>query len=48
MTDKRNAMAFEETKVDLRFKLFALWSSVMFLYIYGDFSSDISLGYCRE
>jgi len=31
------AMAFDDIKVHVRFKLFALWSSVMFFYIYGDF-----------
>jgi len=36
MTDKRSA-AFEDIKVHVRFKLFALWSSVMFCYIYGDY-----------
>ena len=35
--DKRNALAFEDMKVHVRFKLFALWSSVMFFYIYGDY-----------
>jgi Family of unknown function (DUF6326) len=37
MMDKRNALAFEDIKVNVRFKLFALWSSVMFFYIYGDY-----------
>ncbi len=37
MMDKKNAMAFEDIKVHVRFKLFALWSSVMFFYIYGDY-----------
>lgn len=35
--EKRNAPIFEDTKVSVRFKLFALWSSVMFFYIYGDY-----------
>jgi hypothetical protein len=30
-------MAFEDIRVHVRFKLFALWSSVMFFYIYGDY-----------
>lgn len=34
---KRNALVFEDIKVNVRFKLFALWSSVMFFYIYGDY-----------
>ena len=35
--DKRNAFVFEDIKVNVRFKLFALWSSLMFFYIYGDY-----------
>lgn len=30
-------MAFEDIRVHVRFKLFALWTSVMFFYIYGDY-----------
>ena len=30
-------MTFDDVKVHVRFKLFALWSSVMFFYIYGDY-----------
>ena len=30
-------MAFEDVRVHVRLKLFALWSSVMFFYIYGDY-----------
>lgn len=30
-------MAFEDITVHARLKLFALWSSVMFFYIYGDY-----------
>lgn len=37
MTDKRDALALGDIKVHVRFKLFALWSSVMFFYIYGDY-----------
>src|ERR1700736_1855751 len=37
MMDKSNALAFEDIKVHVRFKLFALWTSVMFFYIYGDY-----------
>jgi hypothetical protein len=35
--DERNAMAFVDIKIHVRFKLFALWTSVMFFYIYGDY-----------
>ena len=34
---KRNTMAFEDIRVHVRVKLFALWPSVMFFYIYGDY-----------
>jgi hypothetical protein len=37
MIDKKNPLAFEDIKVHVRFKLFALWCSVMFFYIYGDY-----------
>jgi Family of unknown function (DUF6326) len=37
MIDKSDASAFEDVKVHVRFKLFALWSAVMFFYIYGDY-----------
>jgi hypothetical protein len=36
-------MAFEDISVRVRLKLFALWSSVMFFYIYGDYSCAICL-----
>jgi hypothetical protein len=35
--EKGNALAFEDIKVHVRLKLFALWTSVMFFYIYGDY-----------
>ncbi len=28
---------FEDSKIDIRLKLAALWTSLMFLYIYGDY-----------
>jgi hypothetical protein len=37
MIDKRDAPPFEDIKVPVRFKLFSLWSAVMFFYIYGDY-----------
>jgi len=37
LIDKRNAVAFEDIRVHVRFKLFALWGSLMFFYIYGDY-----------
>jgi len=30
-------MAFQDITVPVRFKLFALWVSVLFFYIYGDY-----------
>lgn len=30
-------MALEDIKVHVRFKLFALWTSLMFCYVYGDY-----------
>ena len=30
-------MALDDLKIHTRFKLFALWSSVMFFYVYGDY-----------
>ncbi len=30
-------MALEDIKVNVKFRLSALWSSLMFLYIYGDY-----------
>jgi len=35
MVEERNAVAFEDIKVHVRFKLFALGCSVRFFYIYG-------------
>ena len=31
------SIALEDTKVPVRFKLAALWTSVMFCYVYGDY-----------
>ena len=46
--DKRNALGFEDSKVHVRFKLFALWSSVMFFYIYGDYFELYQPGKLQE
>jgi hypothetical protein len=48
MMDKRNALVFEDIKVNVRFKLFALWSSVMFFYIYGDYFQLYQPGQLQE
>src|SRR5215472_17165497 len=37
ITTGRSTMAFEDIKVHVRLKLFALWSSLMFFYIYADY-----------
>ena len=41
-------MAFEDVRVHTRLKLFALWSSVMFLYIYGDYIELYETGKLQE
>jgi hypothetical protein len=35
--ENRVGAGYEDVKVPVRLKLFALWCSVMFLYIYGDY-----------
>ncbi|MEO8726113.1 MAG: DUF6326 family protein [Acidobacteriaceae bacterium] len=37
MKEKRDTLPLEDIKLNVRLKLFALWSSVMFFYIYGDY-----------
>ncbi|WP_206197621.1 DUF6326 family protein [Terrimonas sp.] len=34
---ENNEMQFEDFKINIKLKLSALWTSVMFLYIYGDY-----------
>jgi hypothetical protein len=41
-------MAFEGIKVHTRLKLFALWSSVMCFYIYGDYIELYEPGKLQE
>ena len=48
MMEARNAVAFEDIKVHVRFKLFALWCSVMFFYIYGDYFELYQPGKLQE
>ena len=48
MMDKGDAPAFEDIKVHVRFKLFALWCSVMFFYIYGDYFQLYEPGQLQE
>jgi hypothetical protein len=48
MTYEGNTLAFEDIKVHVRFKLFALWSSVMFFYIYGDYFELYQPGKLQE
>ena len=40
-------MGFEDIRVHVRLKLFALWSSVMFFYIYGDYFQLWQPGYLK-
>lgn len=46
--DKENLPGLEDTKVHVRFKLFALWSSLMFLYAYGDYFELYQPGKLQE
>ena len=46
--DERNTLSFEDIKAHVRFKLFALWSSVMFFYIYGDYFELYQPGKLQE
>ncbi len=39
---------FDDPKVNVRLKLFALWSSVMFFYIYGDYFQLYQPGQLRD
>jgi Family of unknown function (DUF6326) len=48
MMDGRNTLSFEDIRVHVRFKLFALWSSVMFFYIYGDYFELYQPGKLQE
>jgi len=41
-------VAFEDIRVHTRFKLFALWCSVMFFYIYGDYFELYQPGKLQE
>jgi hypothetical protein len=45
---RRNTMAFEDISVHVRLKLFALWSSVMFFYIYGDYFQLYETGQLQQ
>jgi hypothetical protein len=37
MMAKKDSLVLEDVKVHVRFKLFALWTSLMFCYLYGDY-----------
>jgi hypothetical protein len=37
MPGKKNSTRYEDIRVPVRFKLCALWSSVIFCYLYGDY-----------
>jgi hypothetical protein len=36
-----------DIKLHVKFKLFALWCSVIFFYVYGDYLSYINPGSCE-
>lgn len=46
--DKENSSALEDIRVSVRLKLFALWCSLIFLYIYGDYFQLYQPGQLRE
>ena len=46
--DERNTLAFEDIKVHVKFKLFALWCCVVFFYIYGDYFELYQPGKLQE
>lgn len=46
--DTKKAVEFHDIKVHVRFKLFALWCSVMFFYIYGDYFEFYQPGKLRD
>ena len=46
--DNRNAPALDDVKVHVRFKLSALWTSLMFFYIYGDYFELYQPGKLQE
>jgi hypothetical protein len=48
ITDKRAVPALDDIKIHVKFKLFALWSSVMFFYIYGDYFELYQPGKLQE
>ncbi len=41
-------MPYQDIKLHVRFKLFALWASLMFFYIYGDYFELYQPGKLRE
>jgi hypothetical protein len=44
----RNTMAFEDIRAHVRLKLFALWCSLMFFYIYGDYFQLYETGQLQQ
>lgn len=45
---KKTVAAFEDVKIHARFKIAALWTSVMFCYIYNDYFNLFQPGSLRE
>jgi Family of unknown function (DUF6326) len=48
MTPAKLVPALDDIKIHVRLKLFALWSSVMFFYIYGDYFELYKPGELQE
>lgn len=48
MGNRSNNSGFKDVRVHTRFRLFALWSSLMFLYIYGDYFELYQPGKLQE
>ncbi|WP_263367133.1 DUF6326 family protein [Edaphobacter bradus] len=46
--DNKATSAFDDIKIHVKFKLFALWSAVMFFYIYGDYFELYQPGKLQE
>jgi hypothetical protein len=46
--DKTGGLKLQDTKVDVKIKLAALWASLMFCYIYGDYFGLFQPGNLRD
>ncbi len=48
MDTNKNQTKYEDTKVSTRVKLSALWASVTFCYLYGDYLGNFVPGFIQE